>query len=99
MSGGTGPGRTAGEPTPWAAGIAVAAFVTALTTAAIYSFGTALAQVHWTLAVAVNVIAVAGVTPTAWRWRETPVTRWVLAGLGAGVLVGWLILLLSAIAH
>ncbi|NKY84090.1 DUF2537 domain-containing protein [Nocardia veterana] len=91
-----GPDLPPAEPTPWAAGVAVSVFVAALTAAGVYSFGIALAQVHWTLAVAVNVIAAAGTAPTAWRWRNTPVTRWVLAGIGAGVLLGWLILLIAA---
>ncbi len=90
---------TGGEPTPWATGLAVAVFVAALTAAGIYSFGAALAQVHWTLAVAVNVVAVAGTTPTVWRWRRTPVARWILSGIGAGVLIGWVILLIAAVAH
>ncbi|WP_227984478.1 DUF2537 domain-containing protein [Nocardia spumae] len=93
------PDGPTGEPTPWAAGIAVSVFVAALTAAGVYSFGVALAHVHWTLAVAVNLVAAAGTAPTAWRWRHTPVTRWVLAGLGAGVLLGWLILLVVAVAH
>ncbi|MEU6561365.1 DUF2537 domain-containing protein [Nocardia nova] len=88
-----------GEPTPWATGIAVAVFIAALTAAGVYSFGAALAQVHWTLSVAVNVIAVAGTAPTVWRWRTTPVTRWILAGIAAGVLVGWAILLIVAVAQ
>ncbi len=95
----TDPGTTTGEPTPWATGVAVGVFVAALTAAGIYSFGAALAQVHWTLAVAVNVVAVAGTTPTVWRWRKTPVTRWVLAGIAAGVVIGWLILLVAAVAQ
>ncbi|MEV5649312.1 DUF2537 domain-containing protein [Nocardia sp. NPDC052254] len=93
------PDPPSGEPTPWATGVAVAIFVAALTAAGIYSFGAALAQVHWTLAVAVNVIAVAGTTPTVWRWRRTPVARWILSGVGAGVLIGWLILLIAAVAQ
>ena len=74
-------------------GLTVSAFIAALTAAGVYSFGLALAHVHWTLAVAVNLIAAGGTAPTAWRWRYTPVTRWVLAGIGAGVLAGWVILL------
>ena len=84
------------EPTPWAMGLTVGAFIAVLTGAAVYSFGIALAHVHWTLAVAVNVIAAGGTAPTAWRWRHTPVTRWVLAGIGVGVLVGWVVLLVGA---
>ncbi|GAB3206918.1 DUF2537 domain-containing protein [Nocardia tengchongensis] len=82
------------EPTPWASGIAVVVLVTALTATGVYAFGAALAQIHWLLAVVVNLIAVGGAAPTAWRWRYAPVTRWVIAGLGAGVLVAWLSLLL-----
>ncbi|WP_216895189.1 DUF2537 domain-containing protein [Nocardia alni] len=85
------------EPTPWAAGIAVAALVAALTAAGVYSFGIALAQVHWLLAVAVNLIAVGGAAPSAWRWRTTPVVRWVLAGIAAGIALAWFGLLVVAI--
>ncbi|WP_067574043.1 DUF2537 domain-containing protein [Nocardia acidivorans] len=81
------------EPTPWASGIAVIAFVALLSGAGVYAFGEALARIHPLLSVAVNLIAVGGVAPTAWRWRFQPVTRWVLAGLGVGVLFGWIALL------
>ncbi|MFI5780276.1 DUF2537 domain-containing protein [Nocardia sp. NPDC051570] len=92
------PYRPAPEPTPWAPGVAVAAFVAALTAAGVYSFGAALAQVHWTLAVALNLIAAVGAAPTAWRWRGTPVTRWVIAGVAVGVLLGWFVLLIAAVS-
>ncbi|WP_280424672.1 DUF2537 domain-containing protein [Nocardia carnea] len=83
----------AGEPTPWAAGLTVAALVAALTAVGVYAFGAALTQVHPLFSLAVNVVAVIGIAPTAWRWRTRPVTRWVLAGAGAGVLLGWIGLL------
>lgn len=86
----------ASEPTPWAPGIAVAVMVTALTAAAVYSFGAALAQVHWALSVAVNLIAVGGAAPTAWRWRAIPVIRWVLAGVTTGIALAWIALLVVA---
>lgn len=81
------------EPTPWATGIPVTVLVALLTASGVYSFGAALAEIHPLLAVAVNLIAVGGVAPTAWRWRFQPVTRWVIAGLGVGVLLGWIALL------
>jgi hypothetical protein len=87
------------EPTPWAAGLTVAALVAALTTSGVYAFGAALSHVHWLLAVGVNLIAAGGSAPTAWRWRHTPVVRWVVAGLAAGVLLGWVGLLVAAIAR
>ncbi|MFQ6397870.1 DUF2537 domain-containing protein [Nocardia sp. KC 131] len=86
------------DPTPWAAGLTVAGMVALLTAVAVYSFGQALAQVHPILSVVVNLVAAGGATPTAWRWRFAPVTRWVLAGAAAGVLLGWLALLLMSLA-
>lgn len=82
-----------GEPTPWAAGITVAALVAAITAVGVFAFGAALTQVHPLFSLAVNVVAAIGIAPTAWRWRRRPVTRWVLAGAGAGVLLGWIGLL------
>lgn len=81
------------DPTPWAAGITVTVLVAALTAVAVYTFGVALAQVHPLLSLAVNLVAVGGVAPTAWRWRAVPVARWIVAGGAAGVLLGWMALL------
>ncbi|MFC9892625.1 DUF2537 domain-containing protein [Nocardia sp. NPDC127579] len=80
------------DPTPWAAGITVSVLVALLTAAAVYSFGDALAQVHPLLSIVVNLVAAGGAAPTAWRWRGAPVTRWVVAGLTAGVLLAWIAL-------
>ncbi|BAD55497.1 hypothetical protein NFA_6520 [Nocardia farcinica IFM 10152] len=86
------------DPTPWAAGITVTVLVAALATVAVYAFGAALAQVHPALAVLINLIAVGGAAPTAWRWRHTPVTRWVLLGCAVGVGLGWLGLIIAGLA-
>ncbi|MFR9750848.1 DUF2537 domain-containing protein [Nocardia sp. 004] len=77
------------DPTPWGAGLTVTTIVALLSAVAVYSFGAALAEVQPLLAVAVNLVAVGGAAPTAWRWRCTPVVRWVLAGIAVGVLLGW----------
>lgn len=86
------------DPTPWSAGIAVAALVAALTTVAVYAFGSALGEVHPLLAVVINGVAVGGAAPTAWRWRHTPVTRWVLFGCVSGVALGWIGLVFAGLA-
>ncbi|MFD3592075.1 DUF2537 domain-containing protein [Nocardia sp. NPDC058640] len=85
-----GPYRAHSDSVPWAAGGTVAVLVALLGATAVYAFGCALAAVHPLLAVAVNVVAVVGVVPTAWRWRFTPVVRWVLAGASAAVVLGWI---------
>ncbi|MFI6997526.1 DUF2537 domain-containing protein [Nocardia sp. NPDC050175] len=85
-------------PTPWGTGITVAIMVGLLATVAVFSFGRALAEVHPLLAVAVNLIAAGGAAPTVWRWRWTPVTRWVVGGGTAGVLLGWVALLINGFA-
>ncbi|MEU8897949.1 DUF2537 domain-containing protein [Nocardia sp. NPDC048505] len=85
------------EPTPWASGITVTVLVALLTAAAVFSFGDALARVHPLLSIAVNLIAAGGAAPSAWRWRFTPVVRWVVAGVAAGVLLAWFALLLGLV--
>ncbi|MET7767911.1 DUF2537 domain-containing protein [Nocardia sp. NPDC005366] len=86
------------DPTPWAAGITVAVMVALLMAAAVYSFGEALARVHPVLAVLVNLIAAGGATPSAWRWRTTPVARWVLAGVASGVVLAWSALIIAGLS-
>ncbi|WP_040773933.1 DUF2537 domain-containing protein [Nocardia pneumoniae] len=86
------------DPTPWGAGLTVATMVALLSAVAVYSFGAALAEVHPLLAVAVNLVAAGGAAPSAWRWRFAPVIRWVVGGVAAGVLLGWSILLIGALA-
>ncbi|MFF3227615.1 DUF2537 domain-containing protein [Nocardia suismassiliense] len=85
-------------PTPWGAGVGVAIMVALLAAVAVFSFGRALAEVHPLLAVAVNLVAAGGAAPTAWRMRWEPVTRWVVGGGAAGVLLGWVALLINGSA-
>ncbi|QIS01568.1 DUF2537 domain-containing protein [Nocardia brasiliensis] len=86
------------SPAPWGAGLTVTVMVALLSATAVYAFGRALAEVHPLLAVAVNLVAAGGAAPTAWRWRDAPVTRWVVLGGVAGVALGWLALLLAGLA-
>ena len=84
------------EPTPWSTGLLVSAMVAALAATAVYAFGAALARVNPALAVVVSLVAVGGVAPTVWSWRSLPVVRWVVYGAAAGVVVGWMALLVAA---
>lgn len=75
--------------TPWFTGVAVSIFAAMLSIAAVGAFSQGLAHVNVFLAVAVNVIAVAGLAPTVWRWRAVPIWRWVVYGAVAGIPLGW----------
>jgi hypothetical protein len=75
----------------------VAAFVAAVTVAAIIVLSLGLTRVHPLLAVALNLIAVGGLAPTVWGSRSRPVYRWFVLGSGVGVPGGWLTLIALAI--
>ena len=83
----------ADESTPWGTGLTVAAFVAAVTAAAIVVLSLGMTRVHPLVSVALNVIAVGGLAPTLWDWRKRPVRRWFVLGAAAGVAVGWIAML------
>lgn len=88
--------RTVTDSTPWGTGLTVAAFVAAVTGAAIVVLSLGVARVHPMLAVALNLIAVGGLAPTLWGWRAVPVLRWFVLGGGVGVAAAWLALMAIA---
>jgi hypothetical protein len=80
------------DSTPWGTGLTVAAFVAAVTGAAVVVLSLGLIRVHPLLAVGLNFVAVGGLAPTVWGWRDKPVVRWFALGSGVGVAVAWLVL-------
>jgi Protein of unknown function (DUF2537) len=87
------------DSTPWGTGLTVAAFAAAVTAAAIVVLSLGLTRVHPLLAVGLNLVAVGGLAPTFWGWRQTPVLRWFVLGTGVGVAGAWLALLALAVAR
>ncbi|PTR28700.1 uncharacterized protein DUF2537 [Rhodococcus sp. OK519] len=85
------------EPTPWATGLLVSVFVAVVTMVGVVAFGVTLAHIHPLLAVGFNLVAVGGAAPTVYRWRNLPVWRWVVYGVTAGVVSGWITLLFGAL--
>ena len=83
----------ADESTPWGTGLTVAAFVAAVTAAAIVVLSLGMTRVHPLVSVALNVVAVGGLAPTLWDWRRRPVRRWFVLGAASGVAVGWIAML------
>jgi hypothetical protein len=87
------------QSTPWGTGLTVAAFVAAITGAAIVVLSLGMVRVHPLVAIVLNLIAVGGLAPTLWGWRHIPVRRWFVLGAGIGVAGGWVTLLAMAAAH
>ena len=81
------------DSTPWGTGLTAAAFVAAVTAAAIVVLSTGMTRVHPLVSVGLNVVAVGGLAPTLWDWRKRPVRRWFVLGAAAGVAVGWIAML------
>lgn len=84
------------DSTPWALGLTVAAFVAAVVAAAIVVLSLGLLRVHSLLALGLNLVAVGGLAPTVWGWRNRPVWRWFALGSGVGVAAAWLVVLAIA---
>lgn len=90
------PRPVSGAGVPWFTGLLVTGFTAVIVATAVIAFGTQLARINAVLAVFLELVVVAGVAPTAWRFRRTPVWRWVVYGMGVGVLVGWIAALAGA---
>jgi hypothetical protein len=85
------------DSTPWGTGLTVAAFVAAVTGAAIVVLSIGMTRVNPLVSIALNLIAVGGLAPTLWGWRRVPVKRWFVLGAAVGVAVGWIALAALAI--
>ncbi len=85
------------DSTPWGTGLSVAAFVAAVTAAAIVVLSLGLTRVHPLVALGLNMVAVGGLAPTVWGWRKLPVWRWFVLGATVGVAAGWLAMLAYAL--
>jgi hypothetical protein len=81
------------QSAPWGTGLTVAGFVATVTGVAIVVLSLGLIRVHPLLAIGLNVVAVGGLAPTLWGWRQKPVLRWLVLGAGVGVAIAWLVLL------
>ncbi|MGH3566192.1 MAG: DUF2537 domain-containing protein [Pseudonocardia sp.] len=85
------------ESTPWATGLAVAAFFAVLAALGDVAFSQALAATVGLLWVPANLLVGAGLAPALWLVRHVRFWRWPALGIAAGWLVAWLALLLGAL--
>jgi hypothetical protein len=88
-------GRQPGEPTPWATGLAVSAVAAVIVGIALLSLSQGLASNGRGLVVLANLLVAAGLSPSIWLGRATPIWRWVAYGTAAGIALTWIALLLS----
>jgi Protein of unknown function (DUF2537) len=87
-----------GEPTPWATGLTVSAAAAVISGIALVSLSQALEPHGRGFIALANLLVAAGLTPSMWLARKTPVWRWVAHGTAAGILLTWLALLLSLLS-
>ena len=88
----TAPTAEGHEPVPWLTGLTVSAFVFVLVMFAVLTLAITLAGTNPLLAVASNVVVTAGMLPSVWLVRRTPIWRWISFGVAAAIVVGWLAL-------
>ncbi|MFL6143131.1 MAG: DUF2537 domain-containing protein [Labedaea sp.] len=80
------------EPVPWLSGLTVSAFIFVLVFVAVLTLAVTLAATNPLLAVASNVVVTAGLLPSVWLVRQTPIWRWIALGVAAAIAGGWLAL-------
>jgi hypothetical protein len=84
-----------GEPTPWATGLPISAAAATIVGIGLLSLSRELVSNGRGFVVLANLLVAAGLSPSMWLGRATPIWRWVAYGTAAGIVVTWLALLLS----
>lgn len=82
--------RTPGEPTPWATGVTVSAFIAATVLVGMLAVMNALArETNGWLATAATLLISGGLAPSLWLGRVVPILRWVCFGAAVGLVASW----------
>lgn len=82
-------------PPPWATGLPIAAFVGVFLALADVALCRAFSEAFGLLWVPANVLVGAGLAPSLWLLRRTPVWRFTALGAALGLAVSWVVLLLA----
>ncbi|MDI2031637.1 DUF2537 domain-containing protein [Saccharopolyspora sp. TS4A08] len=83
------------NPTPWGTGLMISAVIAAIVAVTLGVVTQGLADVSGVLALFVNIAIAAGFAPSIWLGRNVPVWRWVAFGTAAGLVISWIVGLLS----
>jgi Protein of unknown function (DUF2537) len=84
-----------GEPTPWATGLTVSAVAAVIVGIGLFTLSQGLAPNGRGSVALANLLVAAGLSPSMWLGRATPIWRWVVYGSAAGIVLTWVALLLS----
>ncbi|MGB6161100.1 MAG: DUF2537 domain-containing protein [Pseudonocardiaceae bacterium] len=87
-----------GEPTPWTTGLTVSVAAAAIVVIALLSLAQGLAPKGTGFVVLANLLVAAGLAPSIWLARATPIWRWVAYGTAAAIPLTWIALLLSLLS-
>ncbi|HEY0638526.1 MAG TPA: DUF2537 domain-containing protein [Pseudonocardiaceae bacterium] len=85
------------EPTPWATGLVVSAFAASVVLAALVTLVRGLADVTWLLGALGLIVVTAGLAPSIWLARRTPLWRWVSYGVAGGIVLSWIAVVLAGL--
>ncbi len=88
------PAEPAG-PTPWATGLAVAAFCAVLVALTDIVLSRTIAGAFGLLWIPANLLVGLGLAPSLYLLRDTPFWRWLALGVAAGLVAAWVVLLLG----
>jgi hypothetical protein len=88
-----------GEPTPWSTGLTVSGAVAVIVGLALLRLSQELAPNGHSVVALANLLVAAGLTPSIWLNRMTPVWRWIGYGAAGGILLTWIALLLSLLGR
>lgn len=85
------------EATPWATGLPVSVVTALVMVVALGALSQGLGASGAWVVVLGNAVVAAGLAPSLWLGRTTPVWRWIAYGAAAGMLLTWLGLLISQV--
>jgi Protein of unknown function (DUF2537) len=83
------------EPTPWATGLAVSAFVAVFAAIADVVLTRAFSDAFGALWLPANLLIAFGVAPSLWMARQVPLWRWIALGAAVGLAAAWVVLLFA----
>lgn len=86
------------EPTPWATGLTISAVAAVIVGIGLLRLSQALEPNGRGIVTLANLLVAAGLTPSLWLTRNTPIWRWLAYGAAAGMALTWLTLLLSLLS-